>query len=85
MKQIWCLGIIYYIPKFEIMKPANENQAKRNTDPSNVSKNPSHKSIKKVEDSETTSYVDLDKANFADRKHGRTNDSLGPDHEPGTV
>ncbi len=68
------------------MKP-NENQNKRNTDPSNVSQNPTHKQSKTnpADDDQSTTYVDLDKANFADRKHGRTTDSLGPDHEPGTV
>lgn len=46
----------------------------------------SKKSLVKDTDADGSSpYVDLDKANFADRKHGRTNDSLGPDHEPGTV
>lgn len=73
--------------KMKIMKPIDENQGKRTTDPSNVSQNPTHKSSKKpIQDNDDTStYVDLDKTNFADRKHGRTNDSLGPDHEPGTV
>ena len=69
------------------MKPVNENQRNRNTDPSNVSQNPTHKSSKRdtIDNDEATTNVDLDKANFADRRHGRTNDSLGPDHEPGTV
>ncbi len=69
------------------MKPSNENQKKRPADPSNVSQNPPHKSVEKAveDDDHSTTYVDLDKANFADRKHGRTADSLGPDHEPGTV
>jgi len=69
------------------MEPVNKNQTKRNTDPSNVSQNPTHKQskINPEEDDQNSTYVDLDKANFADRKHGRTHDSLGPDHEPGTV
>ncbi|MEJ7780263.1 MAG: hypothetical protein WKF68_11810 [Daejeonella sp.] len=67
------------------MKPANENKTNRSTNPSDVSQNPAHKKVKSVKDDESTSSVDLDKANFADRKHGRTNDSLGPDHEPGTI
>ena len=69
------------------MKPTNEKQRSRTTGPSNVSQSPSHKSRKKnVEDNDhLTTYVDLDKANFADRKHGRTNESFGPDHEPGTI
>lgn len=69
------------------MKPTNENQKNRTTDPSNASHNPPHKSGKKnaEDDDQLTTYVDLDKTNFADRKHGRTADSLGPDHEPGTI
>lgn len=30
-------------------------------------------------------YVDLDRSNFTERPHGRTNEPMGPDHEPGTV
>ncbi len=68
------------------MKPVNENKTNRSTNPSNVSQNPPHKpGVKKGQANESASSVDLDKANFADRRHGRTNDSLGPDHEPGTV
>lgn len=69
------------------MKPIDENQKKRNTDPNNVSQNPTHKQGKSnpADTDHSTTHVDLDKANFADRKHGRTTDSLGPDHEPGTV
>lgn len=77
-----------YVPNLMIMKPTNENQTTRNTNPSNVSQNPPHKQKQDIndrDDDQTTTNVDLDKANFADRKHGRTNDSLGPDHEPGTV
>ncbi len=69
------------------MKPTNENQNRRTSDPSNVSQNPAHKPGKSnpADKDNSTTHVDLDKANFADRKHGRTTDSLGPDHEPGTV
>lgn len=70
------------------MKPINENQKKRPSDPSNVSQNPAHKPGRANpadDDAHLTTHVDLDKANFADRKHGRTTHSLGPDHEPGTV
>ncbi len=66
------------------MKPINENRADRNTKPTNnqekIKGNP-----KTEEDQSSSPYVDLDKANFTDRKHGRTHESLGPDHEPGTV
>lgn len=75
-----------YVPNLMIMKPTNENQTTRNTNPSNVSQNPPHKrSVQETDEDQAATNVDLDKANFADRKHGRTNDSLGPDHEPGTV
>ncbi|MHB1178628.1 MAG: hypothetical protein ACYCZO_09890 [Daejeonella sp.] len=65
---------------------SDENKTNKGTNPSNVSQNSAHKSkVKNVEDEESTSGVDLDRSNFADRKHGGTNDSLGPDHEPETV
>ncbi len=73
------------------MKPIDQNKRDRDTDPSNVQQTPDHKSrpdakrITDQEDDTSSTYVDLDKGNFADRPHGRTNDSLGPDHEPGTV
>ena len=70
------------------MKSTNENETRRHTDPSNVNRNapdsPRKKSAQEEVDQSTT-YVDLDKTNFAERKHGRTTESLGPDHEPGTV
>lgn len=65
------------------MKPKNENQRPGNAKPSN-----SQQKIKRPgtgEEDTSSPYVDLDKANFTDRKHGRTNESLGPDHEPSTV
>jgi hypothetical protein len=66
------------------MKPINENQADRNTRP--VNRTEAIKGKPRPEEDESSSpYVDLDKANFTDRKHGRTKESLGPDHEPGTV
>jgi hypothetical protein len=70
----------------KIMEPTNEKQNRR-TDPSNVNQNPGHRQApKQVEDDDKSeTNVDLDKGNFADRRHGRTHDSLGPDHEPGTV
>lgn len=30
-------------------------------------------------------YVDLNKSNFSDGKHDRTNDASGSDHKPGLV
>ena len=44
------------------------------------------KSTVKNTDAEGSSpHVDLEKANFSERNHGRTALPLGPDHEPGTV
>jgi hypothetical protein len=67
------------------MKTSKESQsdkvAKEQDKPAN-----SKKSIVKDTDAEGSSpYVELDKANFSERPHGRTTRSLGPDHEPGTV
>ena len=67
------------------MKPTNENQNIRNTNQTHVNQTPADKKKLEEDDDQATTPVDLDKANFTDRKHGRTHDSLGPDHEPGTV
>lgn len=71
----------------KIMEPTKENQKDSTNESSKVSQDTvSKQSKKKVDDNDhLTTHVDLGKANFADRKHGRTTSSLGPGHEPGTV
>lgn len=68
------------------MKTVKEKKANKvKTMPKNVPVK-AKKSLVKDTDAEGSSpYVDLDKANFAERTHGRTARPLGPDHEPGTV
>ncbi len=68
------------------MKTTKENQSEKSkVKPSGQQAN-QKKSIVKDTDAEGSSpYVDLDKANFSERSHGRTAEPLGPDHEPGTV
>ena len=68
------------------MKTTKENQSEKDMRERNVKPAGSKKSIVKDTDADGSSpYVDLDKATFSERSHGRTAKPLGPDHEPGTV
>lgn len=68
------------------MKTTKENQSGKSKGEPRVQPANQKKSIVKDTDAEGSSpYIDLDKANFSERSHGRTAKSLGPDHEPGTV
>lgn len=68
------------------MKTTKENQSEKDEKKQIVKPTNPKKSIVKETDAEGSSpYVDLDKANFSERSHGRTKGPLGPDHEPGTV
>ncbi len=68
------------------MKTSNEKKAETASKPIKNQAPKGKKSLLKDTDAEGSSpYVDLNKANFTERKHGRTKEPLGPDHEPGTV
>ncbi len=41
--------------------------------------------VKDTDADGSSPYVDLDKADFSERDHGRTHKSSGSGHEPGTV
>lgn len=68
------------------MKTNKDNQQDKNTKNTKEQPLTNKKSIVKDTDADGSSpYVDLEKSNFSERKHGRTAGPLGPDHEPGTV
>ncbi|MGB4400815.1 MAG: hypothetical protein WBJ10_15685 [Daejeonella sp.] len=68
------------------METNKESQSEKDKRAQNEKSAQNKKPIVKTTDAEgSTTPVDLDKADFSSRPHGRTTSSLGPDHEPGTV
>ncbi len=68
------------------MKTTKENHPAKDVKANNDKPANTKKTIVKDTDADGSSpYVDLEKANFSERRHGRTAGPLGPNHEPGTV